>query len=169
MDATVRTWTNQLTLKSTITPTKQLTIMPQFAWTAQHEDADYRYGQLDTATVRNSHMLSPSLFMKWKLGRTRSMDLQFAYATTVPELTSTFGYRNTIDPLNIAMGNANLRNTHSHTTTFGYHRMWLRKQIVLGLNVSYTKNINPLGSLFSYNSQTGVYSSKPVNVKGGDQ
>jgi len=169
MDATVRTWTNQLTLKSTITPTKQLTIMPQFAWTAQHEDADYRYGQLDTATVRNSYMLSPSLFMKWKLGRTRSMDLQFAYATTVPELTSTFGYRNTIDPLNIAMGNANLRNTHSHTTTFGYHRMWLRKQIVLGLNVSYTKNINPLGSLFSYNSQTGVYSSKPVNVKGGDQ
>ena len=169
MDATVKTWTNELSLKSTITPNKQLSIMPRFAWTAQHEDADYQYGQLDTAAVRNSHMLAPSLFLRWKLSRTRSMDLKFAYTTTVPELVSTFDYRNTIDPLNIATGNARLSNTHSHTTTFGYHRMWLRKQIVLDLSASYTKDINPLGSLFSYNTLTGVYTSKPVNVKGGDQ
>ncbi len=169
MDATVNSWTNQLTLKSTISPNKQVMIMPRFDWTARHENADYQYGQLDTTAVRNSHTLAPALMLKWKLNRKRSMDLQFVYNTTVPELVSTFGYRNTIDPLNIETGNTHLSNTHSHTTTFGYHRMWLRKQIVLGLTASYTKNINPLGSLFSYNTLSGVYTSKPVNVKGGDQ
>ena len=169
MDATVRTWTNELTLKSTYTPVKQLMIMPKFNWTMQHEDADYQYGALDTTAVRNSHMLTPSLSMRWKISRSRNMELRFDYSTVVPELVNTFDYRNTIDPLNIATGNARLSNTHRHTTTFGYHRMWLRKQIMLGLTASYTKDINPLGTLFSYNTLTGVYTSKPVNVKGGDQ
>lgn len=168
-NATIKTLANQLTLKSTLTLTKDFLVMPKFDWTAQREDAHYQYGPLDTATVRNSHTLVPSIFMKWKLSRTSSMDLRFDYTTTVPELTSTFDFRNTIDPLNIATGNANLGNSHSHTTTFGLHRMWLRKQIVLDLKASYTKDIHPLGSLFSYNTLTGVYTSKPVNVKGGDQ
>lgn len=46
--------------------------------------------------------------------------------------------------------------------------MWLRKQIVLGLTASYTKEINPIATLYRYNSATGVYESKPMNVKGGD-
>lgn len=46
--------------------------------------------------------------------------------------------------------------------------MWLRKQIVLGLTASYNKDINPQATLYSYNSATGVYTSKPMNVKGGD-
>lgn len=168
-NATTKTWTNQLTLKSTLVLTKKFQVMPKFDWTATREDARYEYGQLDTATVRNSHTLVPSVFLKWKLSRTSSMDLRFDYATTVPKLTSTFDFRNTIDPLNIATGNARLSNSHRHTTTFGLHRMWLRKQIVLDLRAAYSKDINPLGSLFSYNTLTGVYTSKPVNVKGGDQ
>ncbi len=169
MNALLRTCANTLTLKSTINATKQLMIMPKVDWTYRHESADYHYGALDTTTVRNSHALTPSVFLKWKMSRVRNMDLQFAYTTTVPDIWETFDYRNTIDPLSIATGNPHLGNTHSHTTTFGYHRMWLRKQIVLGLSGAYTKNINPLSGLYSYNSQTGVYTSKPMNVKGGDQ
>ena len=169
LDALIRKWSNTLSLKSTINPNKKLMIMPKFDWTYNHERADYRYGQLDTLAVRNSHVLTPSVFLKLKMSRVRSADLQFAYNTSVPDLVSTFNYRNTIDPLSIATGNAHLGRTHSHTTTFGYHRMWLRKQIVLGLTASYNKDIHPLTTLYRYNSQTGVYTTQPMNVKGGDQ
>ena len=169
LDATTRTWINQLTVKSTIRPAKGIMLMPQFDWTLQHDDAAYRYGQLDTTAVRNSQLFAPSFFLKWKINRAHNLDLRFAYSTTVPEINQTFAFRNTIDPLTVSTGNAMLRNTHSHTTAFAYHRLWLRKQIVLSLNASYTKNINPLGTLFSYNTLTGVYTYKPVNVKGGDQ
>lgn len=168
MNTTGHSWTNQLSLKSTFTPVKQWMIMPQFDWTATRESADYHYGSLDTTAVRNSQTYTPSLFLKWKPSRVRSLDLSFAYATTVPSLTSTFAYRNTTDPLSISMGNTSLSNSHSHTTTFGYHRMWLRQQIVLGMNASYKKDIHPLATLFRYHAQTGVYETKPMNVKGGD-
>lgn len=169
MDDCVRKWSNTLSLKSTINANKKLMIMPKVDWTYNHETADYRYGQLDTTAVRNSQTIRPSLFLKLKMSRKRSMDLQFAYNTTVPDLVSTFDYRNTIDPLSVTTGNARLGNTHSHTTTFGYHRMWLRKQIVLGVTASYRKDIHPLSTLYSYNTLTGVYTSKPMNVRGGDQ
>lgn len=169
MNATVHAWTNLLSVKSTVTPVKQLMVMPKFEWSASRERAGYRYGRLDTAAVRYSQVYTPSLFLKWKPGRVRSMDLSFAYTTTVPELTSTFAFRNTTDPLSISMGNARLGNTHSHTTALGYHRMWLRKQIVLGLNASYKKDIHPQATLYRYHSLTGVYEAMPMNVKGGDQ
>lgn len=161
-------WTNELTVKSTITPVKALMIMPMFKWNYSREKADFHYGPLDTTAVRTSNTYEPSIFLKWKMSRVRNMDIAFAYNTSVPDLVSTLGYRNTIDPLHIYMGNPLLRNSHSHTTTYNYHRMWLRKQIVLGLTASYNKDINPEATLYSYNSATGVYTSKPMNVKGGD-
>ena len=161
-------WKNELAVKSTITPVKALMIMPKFRWNINHEKTDYLYGTLDTTAVRTSHSYEPSIFLKWKMSRVRNMDIAFAYNTSVPELVSTLGYRNTIDPLQIYTGNPLLRNSHSHTTTYNYHRMWLRKQIVLGVSASYNKDINPVATLYSYNSATGVYESKPTNVKGGD-
>lgn len=160
-------WKNSLTLKSTIKPVKSFMIMPKFNWNVYREKANYHYGQLDTAAVRTSYTYEPSIFLKWKMSRVRNMDFSFAYNTTVPDLVSTLGYRNTINPLSISVGNPFLRKSHSHTTKYSYHRMWLRKQIVLGLSASYTKDINPLATLYSYNSTTGVYESKPMNVKGG--
>lgn len=160
-------WKNSFTLKSTIKPVKSFMIMPKFNWNVYREKANYHYGQLDTAAVRTSYTYEPSIFLKWKMSRVRNMDFSFAYNTTVPDLVSTLGYRNTINPLSISVGNPFLRKSHSHTTKYSYHRMWLRKQIVLGLSASYTKDINPLATLYSYNSTTGVYESKPMNVKGG--
>ena len=169
LDNVMHTWENKFTLKTTVTPVKDFMLMPKFDWTMRRENADYTYGRLDTAAVRTSHAFTPSVFLKWKMSRVRNMDLSFAYDTTVPDITSTFSYRDTSDPMWISTGNDGLHNSHSHTTTFGYHRMWLRKQIVLGLSASYRKDINPVAQLYKYNSATGVYESKPVNVKGGDR
>ena len=161
-------WVNRFTLKSTITPTKALMIMPKLNWNVYREKADYRYGQLDTTAVRTSYTYEPSIFLKWKMSRVRNMDISFAYNTSVPDFISTLGYRDTTDPLSVSTGNPLLHKSHSHTTTYNYHRMWLRKQIVLGLNVSYNKDINPIATLYRYNSTTGAYESKPMNVKGGN-
>ena len=56
-------WTNQLTLKSTITPVKALMIMPKFSWNVYRENTDYRYGPLDTTAVRTSQTYEPSIFL----------------------------------------------------------------------------------------------------------
>lgn len=88
-------WKNSFTLKSTIKPVKSFMIMPKFNWNVYREKANYHYGQLDTAAVRTSYTYEPSIFLKWKMSRVRNMDFSFAYNTTVPDLVSTLGYRNT--------------------------------------------------------------------------
>ncbi len=168
MDNLMHKWTNSFTLKSTIKPVSTFMIMPKFIWEVYREKADYHYGQLDTTAVRNSYTYEPSVTLRWKMSRVRNMDLSFAYSTIVPDFMNTMGYRNTIDPLSITAGNPYLHESHTHTTTFNYHRMWLRKQIVLGLTAQYTKDINPIATLYRYNSSTGAYESMQKNVKGGD-
>ena len=106
-------WKNSFTLKSTIKPVKSFMIMPKFNWNVYREKANYHYGQLDTAAVRTSYTYEPSIFLKWKMSRVRNMDFSFAYNTTVPDLVSTLGYRNTINPLSISVGNPFLRKSHS--------------------------------------------------------
>jgi hypothetical protein len=56
-------WTNELTVKSTITPVKALMIMPMFKWNYSREKADYHYGPLDTTAVRTSNTYEPSIFL----------------------------------------------------------------------------------------------------------
>lgn len=161
-------WSNAFSLSSTITPSKGLMIMPKFDWTYKRDKADYQYGDLDTTAVKMSHLVEPSIRMKWKLSRERSMDLSFVYNTKAPNVVNTLGFRDTTDPLFVSMGNPALGNSHSHITTYNYHRMWLRQQITMSLSASYQKDIHPLTMLFRYHSATGVYESMPINVKGGD-
>lgn len=162
-------WFNDLTFSSTITPVKELLIMPKLTWNMRHDKSDYQYGDLDTLAIRTINLIDPSIKLRWKMNRERNMDLSFAYTTTAPDLVQTLGYRNTLDPLNVSVGNPNLGYSHSHTTAFNYHRMWLRQQITATLSAAYTKDIHPLTWLFSYNSATGGYQSMPVNVRGGDK
>lgn len=168
MDYLSHSWNNELSLNSTITPVKALMIMPKFTWKMIRDKADFNYGDLDTAAVRVSHLFLPSVRMKWKLSRERNMDLSFAYNTTVPGMMKTLGYRDTMDPLYVTLGNPLLGKSHSHTTSYNYHRLWLRQQVNLALSASYTKDINPLGYVYRYMPTLGAYEMMPMNVKGGE-
>jgi hypothetical protein len=90
-------WTNQLTLKSTITPVKALMIMPKFSWNVYRENTDYRYGPLDTTAVRTSQTYEPSIFLKWKMSRMRNMDFSLlsvkkslSYQMSLLKMSSTY-------------------------------------------------------------------------------
>ena len=169
LDRVQRTLWNKAVLSMVVTPAKGLSVVPQMSWIYQHENVDYHRGTLDTVAVRNYHKFQPQLRVKWKVNRTNSMDANFVYNTTVPDIVSTIAYRDDSDPLWIAYGNARLHNSHTQTTALNYRRMWLRKQINLSVGVSYTKNINPITMLYHYNSGTGVYTAMPVNSKSGDE
>ena len=164
----LHTLSNAVTVGATIKPTKNVTIHPRAVWTLKRESIDYKYGTLDTTAVRTSSYIDPTMTLKWKINRNNSMDLSFEYTTTLPDLVSTMAYSNTLDPLQITQGNAELQSSHSHTTTYHYRRMWLRKQITMSLTAAYTHDINPITTLYTYNAATGAYTTMPVNVRGGD-
>lgn len=168
MHNTAHKYINDLTANVTISPVKTLKIMPALTWRLQSEHSRYRYGSLDTAAVRNTSLLQPSISLKWTVSKVRKFYADFSYSTSNPDLTSTFAFTDTTDPLYTSMGNSDLRQSHSYNASASYLRMWPRKQTMLKIAANYSHEINPVSTLLDYDTTTGAYTSKPMNVKGGD-
>ncbi len=168
MDHLHKTWKNELQVSATIKPAPTLQILPQAKWSYLREHSDLLYGSLDTTAIRNSQYIEPSIQLKWKPNRMYRMDLSFNYNTETPEMLNTLGYRDDVNPLFVKMGNPDLAQSHSHTTNYHFIRMWLRQQISLAFDASYRKDINPLTTLYRYDTKSGIYESMPMNIKGGD-
>ena len=167
-DFLLHRFTNTANLSLMLQLSKNFNVTPAASWQYVRDDGDLRYGSLDTTAVRTANIFTPSLKMKWKINRARNMEMSFVYDTTQPSLYDTFGWRDTTDPMFVSTGNADLKSSHSYSASYRYTRLWLRQQITLQLSASYKKTIDPIATLYSYNSATGAYCSMPLNVKGGE-
>lgn len=159
---------NIVMLSSKIDVTKKFSVSSLLYFYTNRERGNMRYGSLDSTALRVYNFLVPTVTLKWKQNRAQNMDLSFTYNTDYSGMFDMFAWRNTVDPLNVKMGNPLLGQSHSHTTTYNYIRMWLRQQTTLNVTASYTKNINPIAAFYRYNSATGGYQSMSSNVKGGE-
>jgi hypothetical protein len=151
-------------------------LMPNVKARWQRESQDYRRGTrsfdegggwgLDTAAVRRSLFIDPSLRATWKLSNTAGFELNYSLTTRQPDIIQTIGYRDLTDPLFITEGNPNLRDTHTHDVRLTYNMVLAHCQTSLSATVSYNHNDRETTTALSYNPTTAVYVSRPENVKG---
>ena len=130
------------------------------------ESQDYQRGLLDTAAVRHRFVVLPSLKATWKLSKMMSLEANYAFTTQQPELLQTIGYRDLTDPIFITEGNPDLKDSHINDYSLKYNMVLSRQQISLSASVSYRTVDNTTITALSYNPNTGVYTSRPENVKG---
>lgn len=133
-----------------------------------HSKLDYQRGTLDTLAVRNNFFVSPNLKVKWNISDKNGLEYNFSYTSKQPTILSTLGYYNTTNPLLIEEGNPLLHQYHTYSNMLTYQQTWAKQQAMLMLKAGYTKNINPLTTVYYYNPTTGVYRSHQENVRGGD-
>ena len=141
-------------------------LMPNIKANWQRENQDYRCGALDTAAVRRSFFIDPSLSATWKLSNTVGLDLNYSFTTRQPDIIQTIGYRDLTDPLFITEGNPDLRNTHTHAVSLTYNMVLARSQTSLSTTVGYNRSDRETTTTLSYNPATAVYVSRPENVRG---
>ena len=141
-------------------------LMPNIKANWQRENQDYRRGALDTAAVRRSFFIDPSLSATWKLSNTVGLDLNYSFTTRQPDIIQTIGYRDLTDPLFITEGNPDLRNTHTHAVSLTYNMVLARSQTSLSATVGYNRSDRETTTALSYNPATAVYVSRPENVRG---
>ena len=140
--------------------------MPNISARWQRESQNYQRGMLDTAAVRRCVFIDPSLLATWKLNKTTGFSLEYSFRTRQPEIIQTIGYRDLINPLYITEGNPNLLNTHTHDIRLTYNMILSRSQTSLSATVSYNHNDQETTTAQSYDPSTGVYVSRPENVRG---
>ena len=154
-----------LKLASTINLTP-IQIMPDMTANWQRESQDYQRGLLDTAAVRHSLLITPSLRVTWKLSKTAGFELRYGFNTSRPRILQTIGYRDLTDPLFITEGNPGLKDSHSHDIKLTYNMVLARSQTSLSTSIGYRTTDRDRVTTLSYNPATAVYVSRPENIRG---
>ena len=131
-----------------------------------HETQDYQRGrQIDTLTTRNTTLLDG--FISYYLNqnkRGRNLHAQYRFNVTPPSMTSLLNIRDDSNPLNITLGNPNLKNTVYHEVRVEYRDKF--NKTLVNANVRGDLSTNDIAYGFIYDRETGVRTSKPQNVNG---
>lgn len=142
--------------------------MPSIVWKMNHETLDYQRGHIDTAVVRNTSALSPSLMVRMKIDKMSTLEANYDHHTYFPELLSTIGYRDDTDPLNVREGNTGLHTYYDYHVNVNFRTNIMKGEQSLMVSVDYLKNIATPNNVFYYNAKTGAYRSHQENLQGGD-
>ena len=137
-------------------------------FTQLNQRLHYQRGDVDTTIVRNTLLFHPSnSYAQWR-SNDNKYQVFFAYRinATAPQLSNFVDIRDATDPLNIQLGNRNLRNTYTHTVQLSVKKILAEKQIMQGVDYRYRNVHNALSMSFLYDDQTGIRTYRPCNVNG---
>lgn len=132
----------------------------------EHERLQYVRGtQIDTLARRTTLMANPSVnvyYSNFKKGLSLSFDYSMTH--TAPSMVNMLSMRDDSDPLNVMLGNADLRSTVTHTFSASYADRYGKASVNAYANVGVADNA--IASGFVYDKSTGVRTIKPQNVDG---
>lgn len=131
-----------------------------------NERQDYQQGVLiDTLMRRTTALPTGGIsFNKNNYGKGYIIWGYYNINVSAPSMTSLLNIRNDRDPLNITLGNPNLRNTVNHEVQFIYRNKLGKTFFNVGTVGSLKSNAIAYG--FIYDKETGVRITKPQNVNG---
>lgn len=130
------------------------------------EQQHYQRGsQMDTLMGRNTSLLESRLFYTFSAPkRGRSINVSYNFSVEAPYMTSLLNLRDDSDPLNINLGNPNLKNTTFHYADVSYRDKFGKTLINARLRSTLTTNSIAYG--FIYDRETGIKTTMPQNVNG---
>ena len=137
-------------------------------FTQLNQRLHYQRGDVDTTIVRHTLLFHPSnSYAQWT-SNDRKYTVFFAYRlnATAPPLSNFVDIRDATDPLNIHLGNSNLRNTYTHSVQLSARKSLAEKQIMQGVDYKYRNVHNALSMSYLYDDKTGVRTYRPCNVNG---
>jgi hypothetical protein len=84
----------------------------------------------------------------------------------IPDMTAMVDYRDDSDPLNIRIGNPELKNLHYYRSSLNLRRRFSRHQQLFSLNLDYNQRDNAMAFATVFDKTTGITTMRPVNVNG---
>ncbi|MBQ9558934.1 MAG: hypothetical protein IJV08_02990 [Bacteroidaceae bacterium] len=131
----------------------------------------YRRDDLDTTLVHRTILFDTgNSYAVWRSEHhegkaTTQVFLAYRLSSEAPSLLNRVDIRDTSNPLVVQEGNADLRNTYTHSGNVGWQRDNPNKSWhYLSLDFRYTHNTVAMSQL--YNTRTGVQTYKPYSVSG---
>ena len=125
---------------------------------------DYQRGRIDTTLCRTAFTISMADWTYLDLKGGHQIGLTLGVQTDLPDLEQRIDLRDDTDPMNIRLGNPNLRT--AVTPEFKINGVYRKKLSYHYLEWGYQRTYNAIAMGYVYNPQTGVRTYRPENVDG---
>lgn len=147
----------------------RLSVQAYFPIHFEKNTLDYRRNILDTILTKPLVSFAPKVSLqanRWGDGNSRSINLDFSSIVAIPTMSYLLNVRDDANPLYVSLGNPDLKNTTTHSLSFGYSTS--KTEYTQSFNFNYNLNIiqNAVALGFLYDKQSGVRTTTPQNVNG---
>lgn len=146
----------------------------QFDFQSNDQSLDYHRGTLDTLAHRTEFTYSTDFSCHIFPSASYSKELVFRLVHYIngTSLFDRISYRDDATPLVVKLGNPNLKGSESTGADFDYYNrsgvygLNSKNKLQYHFNAAFTYRHRDVAQSVSYNPNTGVYTYKPINVKG---
>jgi hypothetical protein len=125
---------------------------------------DYQRGRIDTTLNRTACTVNMGCWTYLDLKGGHQIGLTLGVQTDLPDLEQRIDLRDDTDPMNIRLGNPNLRT--AVTPEFKINGVYRKKLSYHYLEWGYQRTYNAIAMGYVYDPQTGVRTYRPENVDG---
>lgn len=128
----------------------------------------YQRGAVDTTfTKRNVLLNAYSTYAKWTSDNHKyEFQLQYSLNTKAPDMNMYVNIQDTTDPLNITMGNTDLKPSYKHEVISTFTRIYPKQRLLWTLEAIYSPTQNAIAMGYTYDKTTGRKTFRPDNING---
>lgn len=134
----------------------------------QKRDMNY-FRQRESRVDQSNLFLNPAMSVTYRKSDNKGLmyfSMNASVNTSAPDMLSLIDFRDDSNPLNIRLGNPNLKNSHMYHVNIHCNNLRNKHQRRLGVGAHYTHIDNQMAYSMVYDKVTGVQTTKPTNVNG---
>ena len=131
---------------------------------SQHLEQNYMGVPIDT--TRHFFRISPSLQFRYRFNRQNQLNFSYRMNMSQPSITDMINIVDDSNPMNIRMGNPELKNSFSHNFSLGWNNYVTATMQSYNVNASFSMTSNSTSSRTQYDAQTGNSVTMPMNING---
>lgn len=132
----------------------------------QNTRLTYRKGETDTVSVRHVFNFSPNIDLRFRFSKVSQLRFIYRGSSSQPGMENLLPITDNSNPLNIRVGNPDLKPSFSHNIRLFYNNYLPDKQRSVFTHASFQTTRNSISNSRAYNEETGGWTVTPKNING---
>ena len=132
----------------------------------QNTKLNYKKGELDTLSIRKVFNFTPTLDYRYRFSKTTMLSLTYKGRSSQPNMVDMLPMRDDTNPLNIRVGNPDLKPSFMNTMFLMFNSFNPKKQRSFMVHAMFRNTMNSISNRRTYDETTGGYITRPENING---
>ncbi len=132
----------------------------------QNTELSYRKGEIDTLSTRSVFNFAPNIDFRMRFSKVSQLRVTYRGRSSQPSMENLLPVTDDANPLNIRMGNPDLKPSFSHNVNLFYNNYIADLQRGIFVRSFFQATQNSISQSRTYNESTGGWTSMPKNING---